>query len=392
MNSMNRQVSDRVTALLKQVQAAKASASVYEELLRLMEEYPDASLVKHIQDFFDAGPMHVPPSEASADEPAWRAVMMAVLESDRPVLQRSKPLTRWWWAAAAIFISILAGSIYRFQQKPATQPVAIVDIPPGSNGAILTLSDGSTVVLDSLANGQVAQQQGANVMLQNGRLNYTPTGKPSGSLAYNIMTTPKGRQFQLTLPDGTKVWLNAASSIRYPTAFTGSDRSVAISGEVYLEVAGDPHRPFRVSIGDTVEVEVLGTRFNVNAYTDEPGIYTTLLQGAVKVSTRNQFKILKPGEQAQMKGAQLSILKNADPAHVTAWKDGAFSFVQADLPTVMRQLARWYDVEVVFAGDIPQRSITGEIGRSLTLEQVLKGLTKLKINYKIEGKKLIIQP
>jgi len=328
----------------------------------------------------------------------------------RPAVHRVHFLRRArWWAAAAVVIGLLATSAYYLFNKPAKSQspdgtTASVDVLPGKEGAMLTLSDGRQVLLDSLGNGLIAVQGTAEVKLQDGQLVYNKNGNAGeAAIAFNTMSTPRGRQFQLLLPDGTKVWLNAASSLTYPTAFTGHERKVEITGEAYFEVAKNARMPFKVKINDHTEVEVLGTHFNVNAYGDEEAIKTTLLEGKVKViATQSgipnpKFEILHPGQQATIstksnQSTQIRV-QTADVNEAVAWKNGAFSFTNADLPAVMRQLARWYNIEVEYKGDIPSGTFSGEIGRSLTLDQVLKGLTRTRINYRIEKEnKLLILP
>lgn len=299
----------------------------------------------------------------------------------------------WVAAAAAVFLLGAGYAIYRVWQQPTPAMAQHQDVQPGHAGAVLTLADGSQVVLDSLRNGVVANQGGAAVNLQNGQLIYN-TNAHTKELAYNTMSTPRGRQYQLVLPDGSKVWLNAASSLTYPVAFDGAERKVKVSGEAYFEVAAQT-KPFKVEVSDGMEILVLGTHFNINAYTDEASANTTLLQGSVKVVTRGASQLLHPGEQAQVpaNATYIKLEQNIDGQAVIAWKDGSFAFNHADLKTVMRQLSRWYDIEVVFEGNVPAGSYSGEIDRSLTLEQVLKGLSKTRLNYKIEnGRKLVIQP
>lgn len=315
---------------------------------------------------------------------------------------RSLPfLRRWGWAAASILVLLATGAYFWLQQpgKPGTADTGSVrDIPPGKQGAILTLADGRTIALDSLRNGLVAAQGGVSVKLQDGKLVYDKhagTAPAAGNVLYNIMATPKGRQYQLVLPDGTQVWLNAASSLRYPAVFEGTERTVEVTGEAYFEVAPNPKMPFRVKIGEGTVIEVLGTNFNVNAYSDEPGIHTTLLEGSVKISTQNRSQLLQPGQQVQIdkRDGVFTLIKEADVAQAIAWKEGIFSFTDASLETVMRQLARWYNVEVKYEGAIPQREFNGEINRGLTLAQVLKGLAKTKINYTIvNDNTILIQP
>jgi ferric-dicitrate binding protein FerR (iron transport regulator) len=247
-----------------------------------------------------------------------------------------------------------------------------------------------------MGNGVVAMQGNAEVKLNNGQLEYKKAHDAQGmSVSYNTMSTPKGRQFQVLLPDGTKVWLNAASSLRYPTAFTGKERRVEITGEAYFEVAKNAHLPFKVSINDHTAIEVLGTHFNVNAYDDESNINTTLLEGSVKVTSNKQVQMLTPGQQAQVnhESGSVKLVTKADVDEAMAWKNGNFSFNDASLPAVMRQLSRWYNIEIEYKGGIPAGTFSGEIGRSLTLDQVLKGLTRTKIRYTIEkDNKLLIHP
>ncbi len=294
------------------------------------------------------------------------------------------------YAAAAAIIIIAAGAYLLSRHSRTDNPIvasipqAPAPIKPGTQKAILTLADGSTVTLDNAANGMIARQGATQVLkLANGQIRYLAGQKADnqGKPAYNIMSTPNGGQYQLTLPDGTNVWLNAASSITYPCAFTGADRKVKITGEVYFEVAKDKSRPFLVTAGDQ-QIEVLGTHFNVNAYTDEDHIKTSLLEGAVKVNN----VLLKPG-QAFARG-------RISPTNVEqdiAWKNGVFNFNNQSLAQVMRQLARWYDLEIVYPQGVPQKEYGGEIGKNLTLDQVLKGLEDSGIHFILNGRRLTVR-
>jgi ferric-dicitrate binding protein FerR (iron transport regulator) len=305
-----------------------------------------------------------------------------------------------WWAAAAAIIVMLTGTAYWLLNKKSQQPVAVVapanDVQPGRQGAYLTLADGRKILLDSLGNGIVADEAGAQVVLQDGQLSYKKLPIADSRLTYNTISTPKGRQFTLQLPDGSKVWLNAASSLKYPVVFAGTERRVEITGEAYFEVTKNKNLPFIVGMKNNTTVEVLGTHFNVNAYNDEEAIKTTLLEGRVKVKSaigNRQSAILKPGEQAVIaEHSPLTIDHSPNLEQVIAWKNGTFSFTNASLETVMRQLARWYNIEIEFVGSVPGGTFSGEIDRSLTLDQVLKGLTKTRVHYTIQKDKLLIQP
>jgi ferric-dicitrate binding protein FerR (iron transport regulator) len=278
----------------------------------------------------------------------------------------------------------------------------VKDVPPGSNRASLTLANGAVLLLDSTAN-QVIQQGATTVRQQGGQLQYDVQGA-AGATSYNTLATPRGGQFQVSLPDGTKVWLNAASSIKYPTAFTGAERKVEITGEAYLEVAtlrgaAGQKIPFKVMAGNACEIEVLGTHFNINTYTDEPAIKTTLLEGRVKVINRQApagneaSAILRPGQQAQvaLRDAKIHVVDDCDTEQVIAWKNGAFSFDNKSLEEVMRQLARWYDIDVVYEGKPPAVTFVGEMGRDVHLSKVLVFLRESRVSFRMEaGKRLVV--
>jgi len=299
--------------------------------------------------------------------------------------------------AAAILLLMVTGGYFWYRAQPTVVKGVVVknDVLPGGDKAILTLAGGQRIILDSVHQGLLAQQGNAQVSkTDSGRLVYrSGGGGVAAAPVYNTLSTPRGGQYQLILPDGTKVWLNAASSITYPTSFI-AERSISITGEAYFEVAQDPGRPFKVKVND-MTVTVLGTSFNINAYNDEPGMRTTLLTGAIAVNTRGGRSVVRPGQQTLVKvnGDAIDIVDHADVEQAVAWKDGRFSFHEADLPTVMRQLARWYDVDITYEGDIPPRRFSGRIGKTLTLDQVLKILTHTRVHYSIEaGNRLIIRP
>ncbi|UYQ91392.1 FecR domain-containing protein [Chitinophaga horti] len=300
-----------------------------------------------------------------------------------------------WAAAAALVLS--AGAFFIW--KPAPQPRMLAtptpryqnEVQPGGNKALLTLADGTVIELDSAANGVLATQNGAQVKkLANGQLVYDATaanGAPSGN---NTMSTPRGGSYRLSLPDGTQVWLNASSSITYPVNFAANERRVTISGEVYFEVTPDAARPFRVN-APQMEVQVLGTSFNINAYEDESAVRTTLLTGAVKITAGAQVSsVLQPGQQASLKQQSLTVANNINTEDVIAWKNGYFQFNDADMATVMRQLEKWYDVEVVYEGEVPKRSFGGGMQRSLPLTQVLKILEENDVQFKVTGNRITV--
>ena len=329
------------------------------------------------------------------------------------------PLWKRGWVRYAAAVVLMAGGVTYFwlagnNNKPAseTSSLAKTEILPGKTGAVLTLADGRQVVLDSAGNGVIAMESGTQVILDNGKLLYDLDKEIGGKIQFNTMSTPKGRQFQVVLPDGTKVWLNAASSIRYPVAFAANERKVYVAGEAYFEVAKDMHRPFLVSVNNTADVEVLGTEFNVNAYDNERVVRTTLVNGGVRVSAqqaeppvdgRLNDVILKPGQQAKVlntaAGKALQNVKNpvtiaddVDIEQITAWKNGFFNFGEnVDLGEMMRQLERWYDIEVVYENGVPEKSFLGEIPRHLPLKDVLDILQRTEVSFRLEeGRRLIV--
>jgi transmembrane sensor len=312
---------------------------------------------------------------------------------DKPP-RRLMPRHYAWWAAAASLLLLIGTGIFRWQQQAGKQQLAAkYDVAPGSSKAVLKLADGSVITLDSIARRQI-QLGNATAQQVNGQLNYAPSsnGETAG---INVLTTPRGGQFQVVLPDGTKVWLNAASSLSYPTAFTGRERLVEVSGEAYFEVAKDAHKPFRVKISKQESyIDVLGTHFNINAYPDEAVIRSTLLEGRIRFSAA-QAVVLLPGQQAVLAaGTQTpQVVNGVDTSAVMAWRSGLFNFEGQHLREVMRQLARWYNIEVVYDQEVPDVVFGGKIVRNISLTQLLKILTDAGIHFRLEpGGKLIIQP
>jgi transmembrane sensor len=322
----------------------------------------------------------------------------------RPVHRIHLLKTAWFrYAAAVIIILGISAYLWNIQQKEKpsvtqTNPVPVQnDVAPGGNRATLTLADGRKIILDNTSNGRIAKENRANVIkTADGRIEYEATTSNVNTVSYNTMTTPRGGQYELRLPDGSQVWLNAESSITYPTAFAGKERKVSITGEAYFEVTHNAKQPFKVETG-TQTIEVLGTKFNINAYNEEPTINTTLLEGSVRLTSHpsplTSALTLKPGQQGQLKDQKLVLAKDPDIDQVMAWKNGLFAFNDASMQEVMVQLARWYNMEVVYEGPVTKREFTGKIGRQLTLAQVLKGLSATKINYRIEkNNRIVILP
>jgi ferric-dicitrate binding protein FerR (iron transport regulator) len=284
------------------------------------------------------------------------------------------------------------------ENRPADTQVAEVssrssrpDIAPGTNRAVLVLADGSSVLLDDAEQGELSRQANAIInKTADGQIVYeNQAGAELVPLVYNTISTPRAGQYRLTLTDGTKVWLNAATSLQFPASFPGKERRVKLTGEAYFEVASNASQPFIVETPQQ-SIEVLGTHFNVNAYEEETQTKTTLLEGKVKVQTGSSVRVIKPGEQAaSMQPGSLRV-SEADTEEAIAWKNGYFKFNKADIQTIMRQLERWSDVEVEYMGAVPTDLFVGKINRSENISGVLRILELSKVQFKIENRKIIV--
>lgn len=315
-----------------------------------------------------------------------------ILKDARTPVRR---INRWYYASAAAAVLLLALGIFRLmhdQRKAPAIPAPVAAIVPGREGATLTLGDASVVELDTAGNGLISQQGNTAVQLVNGKLIYSG-GANATAATMNTISTGKGNYYSMVLTDGTKAWLNAASSLRFPVAFADKERLVTVTGEVYFEVAPDAARPFRVQIANKGSITVLGTHFNVHAYNDETDITTTLLEGAISVRSGSQQQLLGPGQQATIsEQSAISIRKQVDLAQVMAWKDGYFSFNDTNIYALMKQISRWYDVEVRFEGKVTEDGFSGKISRNAPLTSVLQILELNGIHFKITGRQITVMP
>jgi hypothetical protein len=309
-----------------------------------------------------------------------------------------KQITKLWPKLVAAACILLASGVAIYlviEKKTSTQTVftgSSRDINPGGQKAFLILSDGQRIDLNSSNEGTIANQTGTEIKkINSGTLAYTknPHARGMNNNGYNTIETPAGGEYQLILPDGTKIWLNASSSLRYPVSFDGEEkRTVSLTGEAYFEVAKDQSHPFEVStLGQ--KITVLGTHFNVNSYLDEPGISTALLEGSVMVSNGKENKKLHPGERSINEGNQIQVLR-ADLSQDVAWKNGYFEFSDTDLKTVMRQISRWYGLRVTYKGKMPSKRFTGKIHRNLKLSSALKILSYFEVNFTVSDKNILI--
>lgn len=334
-------------------------------------------------------------SDPDRMQAAFRSIMENKQAKQIPIYKK------WWRAAAAVLLIGFAGSTaFLLYNKAGSRTTEVNSKPmhnvvPGGNKAVLTLGDGSQITLDSAGNGAIASQGNMQVIkLNGGQLAYNAVNGPKDAriVSYNTLSTPRGGQFQIILPDGTKVWLNAASSLRYPITFAGTEREVQLIGEAYFEVAKMNGMPFSVKVKD-MEVQVLGTHFNVMAYQDETSIRTTLLEGAVRINHDAQLTNLHPGQQAQLRlTGEMKVLDDVDVEGIVAWKNGYFQFNRESLAGIMRQVSRWYDADIEYEGKVPERQFGGKIARNSSIDDVLEILELSNVHFRIEGKKITILP
>lgn len=329
------------------------------------------------------------------------------LESKLPelALQRNnnKPapvvsLARHWWRYAAVVLLIITGMVvwnrtWRNGPRPVSHAGAGIDKAAGGNRAVLTLADGSEIVLDAAEKGDLARQGDVIIIkASDGKLAYKGAAGAE-AIGWNTIRTPRGGQYQVVLPDNSRVWLNAASSIRFPTVFSGNNRTVEVSGEVYVEVAANRQQPFYVQVNG-LQVQVLGTSFNVNAYAEEEHTRTTLLEGAVQLVNKSGKLLLTPGKQASVDNSNLQAgaitLTEQDLEQVMAWKNGMFKFDNLSLPEMMRQIARWYDVDISYKGKIPAVRVAGELSRKLSLQKLLEVIEFGEVKMEVSGNRITI--
>ena len=331
----------------------------------------------------------------------WQRLLERIPEEEANQLPERRILRIWsagrWAIAAAVLLCVVGGAIM-LKNKPQQTLAGNVEKPivPGSKKAVLITDKGQQITLDSSEEKMVLQ--GKNFTIQtnrNGQLinKSTATGADvDAEVRINTVATPPGGQYEVILPDGTKATLNAASGISYPTAFRTSKREVKITGEVYFEVAQNARQPFVVSTERNMKIEVLGTSFNVNAYSNEPSVKTTLLDGAVRVATDKAAQILKPQQQAQLTDdGAMHLMTNVDVSSVIAWKNGVFEFNSTDIQSVMREISRWYNVDITYEGKIPTDLFSAIINRQNSIDQVLTMLQNtLRVHFAIKNRTVYV--
>jgi transmembrane sensor len=442
---MERSLKNELLELLVKARAGDATGDDYSRIAAIINADQTGELIAGADNFFaqenPVSSTHIEPYNYEYWQKAFLVMMSEIRnqKSEAGILKsevgnqksvfRLRALRRWWVAAS--ILALLSIGTYLFFKTRSPQLIAApTEILPGKDGAILTLADGTQILLDTIKNGVVARQGGTTAKIVNGTLIYEGSG---GEAVYNIMSTPKGRKFHLIMPDGTEAWLNSGSSIQFPTTFTGNERKVAVTGEVYFEVASLPlatargregkKMPFKVNVNDKAEIQVLGTHFNVKAYENEPVINTTLLEGSVRIVKRENTNgkensiILKPGQQAKILVGEnnmqvdavisknttakkntiadpqqaLTVINNTDINKVMAWKNGVFDFNNIAFEDAMYQLERWYNIEVVYEKGIPTDvELSGKMTKDVTLNDLVIILEKIGVKCKLEGRKLLI--
>lgn len=411
---------NHIKILFGQYVSKNISPAEKDELMQLLTGLSDEALEQLLHETYENFEPEKPPFSPAASAELWQAIRAHTTTEAVPVvtLNNRKRHFRWWQVAALFVLSIGALWLWHNNTKQHPAVTAKQFIVPGGNKALLTLADGSTIILDSAANGLIATQN--NTSINNsagGMLKYSLQKKDSltinptdakamagrHSTLTNTISTPRGGQYQLLLPDGSEVYLDAASSLRFPVEFTGKERRVQLTGQAWFHVARNKAMPFHVEVLSSnrpMDVEVLGTKFNIMAYEDEQQVQTTLLEGAVKAAKRETANgeensiILKPGQQAVL-SSHSPLIINHSPAieQVMAWKNGNFFFNGSDIQTVMRQLARWYNINVKYTSAIKGQNFEGKLPRNTSLEKVLQVLAATgAVQFKIENRTIIVIP
>lgn len=402
-------------------------------LKQLRQEITEVEL-EYLESWKAAHPSHARVAEQINDGEQLLAGLQAMKQVDMdgwwqkisaqiPQVNKTAPFYRRWYAyAAAAALVLVAGAITWQYWQPGQLPEpsnekylpAVVDVKPGGNKATLTLSNGTAIDLAGAADGNLAKEGATDIVkVKDGELKYEPAGTAviDDGVVWNTLTTPRGGQYSLQLPDGSKVWLNAASSIKYPAHFSATERRVIVTGEAFFEVtAGKKQWPFKVTVpprpgrlGGTVEV--LGTSFNISAYNDEADIRTTLLKGKIKMAAlqlqageQSSFKVLLPGQQARIPHSDIggkdpvSIVNLEDVEEVSGWKDGMIQLQDADIRSIMRMISRWYNIEVSYEGQTPAYTFTGTLPLKENLSSVIKVLEYEGVRLRMQQNRIIVLP
>jgi transmembrane sensor len=400
----------RYRFLLEKYLKEECTSSELKELFVLLREHgSDRIVLSNMQeDFKQAFKTEQDSIPEEISDRIW-AKLKTEIEPVRVVPVRS-PFKKWLQVAAAVIVVTISAYLYKHynSNEASLEPVVNktrpvnTDITPGGNKALLTLADGKQIVLENAKSGLLAQEENTTIKKEDGDiLVYNSQGTEMVQSPFNTISVPRGGHYRVVLPDGSKVWLNASSSLRFPTAFAGAERNVELRGEAYFEVEKNERMPFIVTVtnerkyeGDAsnnMRIQVLGTHFNVMAYEDEPNAVTTLLEGSVRVSNNVNNVLLKPGQQALSNNANKLRVSAGDTEGAVAWKNGYFKFSNENIRSIMNKISRWYNVDIEYKGKVPEKNLWGTVSRFEDVSEVLKTLELTgSIHFKLEGKRLIV--
>lgn len=390
----------RLEYLLDKFMQSSCTGTEEEELMSLLSNSENKDQVK----LLIAKVVESTEADMEMLETSASSILQSILERGRApeirLEETRRSIPMWTKVAAAVLILFIAGAMYWQNDRKNEMPRQTMEVAakasepvvPGGNHALLKLANGKIIVLDKIGDGTITYGD-IQIRKTNGVLDFTvASAEEDAPITYNILSTPRGGQYQCLLPDGTQAWLNAESTLRFPSSFKGAaTREVEMTGEIYFEVKSDKQKPFLTKVG-TMSVQVLGTHFNLNAYKEEQTIKTSLLEGSIKVNSGGVSQLLKPGQQGivNVRNGEMKIT-NPDMVEVVAWKNGLFHFDGADIYTIMGQIGRWYDVEVEFSGEMEPRIFAGKISRNAELEEVLKILELSNVKFTLTGRKIIVQ-
>ena len=374
--------------------------ALYEKYLSGNCTSKEREAIEHYQDSMDLDKHHWIKDQMGEQEFIKETIHSELLNSI--ARQKRRQMIRTWYAAAAVILLILSSGLYFYNLKKKTTVIAKTESPrfkndvlPGDNRAILTLDDGSQINLDDAQNGVLASENNTDIRKTgSGQLEYSTGDKLIETVKYNTLSTPMGGQYQLSLPDGSRVWLNSGSSIRFPTAFIGKERIIELKGEAFFDIRENKKMPFIVKTNMSMDIRVLGTQFNVMAYDDEKSINTTLLEGSVQLLKESGTAFLEPGQSAILnKGSGKIKVEAADVDEAVAWKNGYFIFSNENIESIMRKVSRWYNVEVDYQGNLSNKDFVGTISRDKNISEILKMLELTgAIHFKVDGRRVTVMP
>lgn len=374
--------------------------ALYEKYLSGKCTIEERGAIENYQDSIDLDSHHWIKDQMGEQELVKETIHSELLNSI--ARQKRRQMIRTWYAAAAVILLILSSGLYFNNLKKRSTIIAKTESPrfkndvlPGDNRAILTLDDGSQINLDDAQNGVLASENNTDIRKTgSGQLEYSTDDKLIETVKYNTLSTPMGGQYQLSLPDGSRVWLNSGSSIRFPTAFIGKERVVELKGEAYFDITKNKKMPFIVRTNNSMDIKVLGTQFNVMAYDDEKSINTTLVEGSVQILKESGTAFLEPGQAAILnKGTGKIKVSEADIDEAVAWKNGYFMFSNENIESIMRKVSRWYNIDVDYQGNLSNKDFVGTISRDKNISELLKMLELTgAIHFKVDGRRVTVMP